>query len=64
MKRFKNLRNNLAKIVICNIIFGFIVVVVLSHVALALYIATCDDPIPLLEYLDTEPDNSMIRSGY
>lgn len=63
MKKFINLKSSLWKAAICSIVFGFILAVVLSQVALAFYIATCEDPAPVLEYLDAEPDKS-IRSGY
>lgn len=63
MKRWKNLGSSLWKAIICSIVFGFFVVVFIAHVALAFYIATCEDPTPVLEYLDAEPGKS-IRSGY
>lgn len=63
MKRWKNLKSSLMKAIVCSIVFGFLAAVFLSHVVLAFYIATCEDPTPVLEYLDSEPDKS-IRSGY
>lgn len=63
MKRWKNLKSSLAKAIICSILFGFLVVVVLSHVVLAFYIAKSENPTRILEYLDSEPDKS-IRSGF
>lgn len=63
MRKYRNSNSSLWKAIICSIVFGFLAAVVLSHVALALYIATCENPVPVLEYLDEEPDKS-IRSGY
>lgn len=63
MKRLRNLNYSLWKAIICSLAFGFFIAVILSHVILAFYIATCNDPTPVLEYLDSDPDKS-IRSGY
>lgn len=63
MKKFKNLESSLMKSIICSILFGFLIVVVLSHVVLAFYIAKSENPTQILEYLDSEPDKS-IRSGF
>lgn len=64
MKRLKKLKNSLWKAIICSIVFGFLLAVVLSPVVLAFYIATCEDPTPVLEYLDSESEKSIIMSGY
>ena len=65
MRKCRNLKSSLVKAIICSIVLGFLVAVILSHMALAIYIATtCEDPTPILEYLDRDPDNSIIRSGY
>lgn len=66
MKRFRSSLSSLekaVKVIICSIVFGFLAAVVLAHVALAFYIATCEEPYPVLEYLDAEPEKS-IRSGF
>lgn len=63
MRKLRSLKSSLWKVIICSIVFGFFVVVFIAHVALAFYIATCEDPTPILEYLDAEPGKS-IRSGY
>lgn len=63
MKKSKNSEDNLAMAVLFSILFGFIVLLFLSHFTLVYYIVTSEDPTPILEYLDSEPDES-IRSGY
>lgn len=63
MKKLKSLESNLVKVIISSLVIGFVIAVVLAHVALAGYIVTCNRPTEIEVYLDTEP-NQSIRKGF
>ena len=62
MKKYKKSKNRLAKVVLYSIVFGLLILF-LSQVALAFYIAKSENYEIAIEYLDLEPDKS-IRSGF
>lgn len=63
MQRLKSLKSSLKKAVVISVIAGFIMAVVLSHMALAFYIALGEDAAAVEKYLDEEPEQS-IRRGF
>ncbi len=63
MKKLKNLRSSLGKVIVISVLVGFVTAVILAHMILAFYIVECEDITDIEKYLDEEPEKS-IRGGY